>query len=48
MIQTISANSPEMTEKVGEVLATSLLRAGVRRTMIALDGEMGVGKTAFA
>lgn len=40
--------SSQQTEKLGERLAEALLRCGVRRAFVALDGEMGVGKTVFA
>ncbi len=41
-------NEPTETEKVGENVAFSLLSQGKRRAVIAMRGEMGVGKTAFA
>lgn len=47
MTVTLLTTSTEMTEKVGETLAAALLDFGTTQAMIALDGEMGVGKTAF-
>lgn len=47
MTITVSANAPKKTEEIGYRLALSLTDAGIRRAMISLDGEMGVGKTAF-
>ncbi len=35
------------TEALGARLAEALLGRGVRRAFIALDGDMGVGKTVF-
>lgn len=40
-------HTPEQTERIGRRLAEQLERAGCRRALIALRGEMGVGKTAF-
>ena len=44
---TISHNAEE-TELAGEQLCRALLLSGKRRAYVALYGEMGVGKTAFA
>lgn len=44
---TISHSATE-TEAVGEALCRALLASGARRAYVALYGEMGVGKTAFA
>lgn len=41
-------HSPEETEAVGNTLAHALLNEGLRHAYIAMRGEMGVGKTAFA
>ncbi len=41
-------HSAAETEAVGEALAGALLASGTRRAFLSLDGEMGVGKTAFA
>lgn len=41
-------HAAEETEALGESLCRSLLTAGARRAYIALFGDMGVGKTAFA
>ena len=43
-----TTNSPEETEKIGKLLAEKLDTAGHSSAFIALRGEMGVGKTAFA
>ena len=40
-------NSPEETEKVGALLAEELLLRCPEGTLVAMEGEMGVGKTAF-
>ncbi len=40
--------TPEETEEVAALLAKSLIDAGLRRAYVALYGDMGVGKTAFA
>ena len=40
--------SAEETEAVGEMLARELLAKNLRHAFVTLDGEMGVGKTAFA
>lgn len=42
-----SVNGVAETEALGEKIAHSLLSHGVRRSLLALRGEMGVGKTAF-
>lgn len=39
--------SPEATEALGRKLGESIKQSGIRRAFIALDGEMGVGKTVF-
>ena len=41
-------HTPEETEAVGNTLAHALLDMGLRRAFVAMRGEMGVGKTAFA
>lgn len=48
MNRTYQTRTAEETEAVGRGLAERLLSAGVRRAFIAMRGEMGVGKTAFA
>ena len=40
-------NCPEETEALGSRLAEALSSRKIRRAYIALDGEMGVGKTVF-
>ena len=40
-------NSPAQTEAVGYGLAEKLNKRGIKKAFIALDGEMGVGKTVF-
>ena len=40
-------NSPEETEAVGKALASELAIRAPKGTLIALEGEMGVGKTAL-
>ena len=40
-------NSPEETEAVGRALASELLVRAPKGALIALEGEMGVGKTAL-
>ena len=40
--------SAEETEAVGEMLARELLEKKLRHAVVTLDGEMGVGQTAFA
>ena len=40
--------STEETERLGKELAEELLACGKRRAFLSLEGEMGVGKTAFA
>ena len=47
MILTLSANSVKTTESIGAHLAENLITANIRRMTITLDGELGVGKTAF-
>ncbi len=42
-----TASSAE-TEALGERLAKALILTGTRRAFVAMYGEMGVGKTAFA
>lgn len=39
--------SAEETEEIGKRLGEALKARGVRRAFIALEGEMGVGKTVF-
>lgn len=39
--------SPEETEALGRKLGESIKRNELKRAFIALDGEMGVGKTVF-
>ena len=41
-------NSSEETELIGERLCNALLLRGDKRAFVAMRGEMGVGKTAFA
>ncbi len=41
-------STPEETEAVAEALARTLIDQGRRHAYIAMYGEMGVGKTAFA
>lgn len=41
-------HAPEETEALGETLCRSLITAGARHAYVALFGDMGVGKTAFA
>ncbi len=41
-------NTPEETEAVAEELARTLIARGARHAYVAMYGEMGVGKTAFA
>ncbi len=48
MTNTYLSHSPEETEEIAATLANDLIRAGARHAFIALYGEMGVGKTAFA
>ena len=48
LIKEIITSSPEETEAVGNTLAHALLNEGLRHAYIAMRGEMGVGKTAFA
>ena len=40
-------NCNKETEAIGAELAETLDKAGMRRAVIAMRGEMGVGKTAF-
>lgn len=40
-------NSAEETEKIGELLCEKLLKNGRKKAFISMEGEMGVGKTAF-
>ena len=44
---TLYTSSPDETEAVGERLARALDSNGKRCAVIAMRGEMGVGKTAF-
>ncbi len=48
MKQTYLTCSADQTEAVAEQLATELIAAGRRHAYVAMYGEMGVGKTAFA
>ena len=48
MNQEYKTFSAEKTEEVGEARAHTLSDGGVRRAFLSLEGEMGVGKTAFA
>ena len=41
------SHSAEETEAIGAMLARELDEGKIRRTFIAMHGEMGVGKTAF-
>ena len=45
---TLETASAAETEDAGEQLCRALLARGLRHAVIALSGEMGVGKTAFA
>lgn len=47
MKMTIYTASPRETEAVGARLAAALEKFGKSRAVIAMRGEMGVGKTAF-
>lgn len=40
-------NTPEETEEVGALLARELLQRAPQGALIAMEGEMGVGKTAL-
>ena len=40
-------NSAEETEKIGERLCNALIKANKKKAFISMEGEMGVGKTAF-
>jgi tRNA threonylcarbamoyladenosine biosynthesis protein TsaE len=42
-----TTNSPEETEAVGKMLADALLLHAPHGALIAMEGEMGVGKTAL-
>ncbi len=42
-----TTNSPEQTEDVGKLLAKELLSRAPSGALIAMEGEMGVGKTAL-
>ena len=42
-----TTNSPEETEAVGKMLAEELLLHAPQGALIAMEGEMGVGKTAL-
>ena len=42
-----TTNSPEETEAVGKILAEELLLHAPQGALIAMEGEMGVGKTAL-
>ncbi len=48
MKHTYLTHTPDETEAVAEALAKELLSAGKRHAYVAMYGEMGVGKTAFA
>lgn len=48
MKEAYTTYTPEETEAIGEALARTLIAEGTRRAFLSLDGEMGVGKTAFA
>lgn len=45
---TLYTNTPEETEQAGADLAIRLTEAGCSSAFIALEGDLGVGKTAFA
>lgn len=45
--ETYKTHSPEETEAVGRKFAEKLLSEGAVRALIALYGDLGVGKTAF-
>lgn len=47
MRQIFETNSPAETEALGARLASSLARHLPQGALIAMEGEMGVGKTAF-
>ena len=40
-------NSAEETEKIGERLCNALIKVNKKKAFISMEGEMGVGKTAF-
>ncbi len=44
---TFLTNSPEETEAIGKRLAAALDKTDTKSAVIAMHGEMGVGKTAF-
>ena len=44
---TFLSTSPEKTEEIGRRLAASLDASDRRTALVAMRGEMGVGKTAF-
>ncbi len=48
MNQEYTTYTAEETEAVGEALARALTEEGLRQAFLSLEGEMGVGKTAFA
>lgn len=48
MIFDVTVTSVSETESVGKKLAEALSRSGLGSVFIAMKGEMGVGKTAFA
>lgn len=47
MKQVFETNSPEQTEQIGALLAKSLAEHMPDGALIAMEGEMGVGKTAL-
>lgn len=47
MVTNITTHSAAETEAAGAALARALLAGGRRQAFIALNGEMGVGKTVF-
>ncbi len=48
MTDVYETHTPEETEAVAEGFVKQLIACGVRRVFVAMYGEMGVGKTAFA
>ena len=48
MKQVFNVTTPTETEDIGLALCKALLAQGKKRAFVALYGEMGVGKTAFA
>ena len=48
MIKTYRVSSPEETENIGAAIAELLDKNNLARAFIAMQGEMGVGKTAFS